>query len=237
MTGDHPNTPTAAILRAAGLDAPPAPDQRRSRARRGPGGVPARSSRRPRSRGTGRTRVTVARDRADPGGDHGRPDHRRGPPWTATGGPWRSPRPPGRCPCSSSTARRGTRSPRPRSGGTVAPAADPGLVVARTLPAGLRRTGGVGHGGAPTGRSPSPSTRASPSSWARVSDLPAKYEDVAAIIAHASLRGAHTIDVTVPRVTHRRALTTRGHGAVPVRAERDVTGVRRGVPGACKQPG
>ena len=32
-----------------------------------------------------------------------------------------------------------------------------------------------------------------------VSDLPAKYEDVAAIIANAPLRGAHTIDVTVPQ--------------------------------------
>jgi cell division protein FtsQ len=30
-------------------------------------------------------------------------------------------------------------------------------------------------------------------------DLPAKYEDVAAIIAHADLRGATTIDVTVPQ--------------------------------------
>jgi hypothetical protein len=29
--------------------------------------------------------------------------------------------------------------------------------------------------------------------------LGAKYEDVAAIIAHASLRGMHTIDVTVPQ--------------------------------------
>jgi cell division protein FtsQ len=32
-----------------------------------------------------------------------------------------------------------------------------------------------------------------------VSNLPAKYEDVAAIIANAPLRGAHTIDVTVPQ--------------------------------------
>ena len=30
------------------------------------------------------------------------------------------------------------------------------------------------------------------------SDLPAKYEDVAAIIAHAGLQGATTIDVTIP---------------------------------------
>ena len=30
-------------------------------------------------------------------------------------------------------------------------------------------------------------------------DLPAKYEDVAAIIAHGSLHGATTIDVTVPQ--------------------------------------
>jgi cell division septal protein FtsQ len=29
-------------------------------------------------------------------------------------------------------------------------------------------------------------------------DLPVKYEDVAAIIAHASLRGKKVIDVTVP---------------------------------------
>jgi hypothetical protein len=32
-----------------------------------------------------------------------------------------------------------------------------------------------------------------------VSNLAAKYEDVAAIIAHAPLQGAHTIDVTVPQ--------------------------------------
>jgi cell division protein FtsQ len=31
------------------------------------------------------------------------------------------------------------------------------------------------------------------------SNLRAKYEDIAAVIAHASLRGAHTIDVTVPQ--------------------------------------
>ena len=31
------------------------------------------------------------------------------------------------------------------------------------------------------------------------SDLPAKYEDIAAIIANAPLHGAHTIDVTVPQ--------------------------------------
>ena len=31
-----------------------------------------------------------------------------------------------------------------------------------------------------------------------VSELQAKYEDVAAIIAHGSLRGARTLDVTVP---------------------------------------
>ncbi len=30
-------------------------------------------------------------------------------------------------------------------------------------------------------------------------DLGAKYEDVAAIVAHASLRGATSIDVTVPQ--------------------------------------
>ena len=47
-------------------------------------------------------------------------------------------------------------------------------------------------------------------------DLPAKYEDVAAIIAHASLHGATTIDVTVPALADRHRLTGSGDAPQPV---------------------
>lgn len=83
-------------------------------------------------------------------------------------------------------------------GGTVARAADPGLTVARTLPpafAAQVETVTVAADG---------TVSLALNSHLAVllgttSDLTAKYEDVAAIIAHAPLRGAHTIDVTVPQ--------------------------------------
>jgi cell division protein FtsQ len=83
-------------------------------------------------------------------------------------------------------------------GGTVAAPAEPGLAVARTLPpafAGQVESVTVATDG---------TVSLALSSGLEVllgttSDLTAKYEDVAAIIAHAPLRGAKTIDVTVPQ--------------------------------------
>jgi len=84
------------------------------------------------------------------------------------------------------------------AGGTVAPAADPGLAVARTLPRAF-----AGQVVSVTVAADGTVSLALTSNLVvllgTVSDLTAKYEDVAAIIAHAPLQGAHTIDVTVPQ--------------------------------------
>ncbi len=83
-------------------------------------------------------------------------------------------------------------------GGTVAPPAEPGLLVARTLPPAF-----AGQVVSITVAADRTVSLALGSGLVvllgTVSNLTAKYEDVAAIIAHASLRGAHTIDVTVPQ--------------------------------------
>jgi cell division protein FtsQ len=83
-------------------------------------------------------------------------------------------------------------------GATIAPAADPGLLVARTLPPAF-----VAQVVSITVAADVTVSLALTSGLVvllgTVSDLPAKYEDVAAIIAHAPLRGVHTIDVTVPQ--------------------------------------
>ena len=83
-------------------------------------------------------------------------------------------------------------------GGTVAAAAEPGLLVARTLP--------PAFAGQVVSVTVAPNTAVSLALTSGLivrlgttSDLTAKYEDVAAIIANAPLRGAHTIDVTVPQ--------------------------------------
>jgi len=83
-------------------------------------------------------------------------------------------------------------------GGTVAAAAEPGLTVARTLPPAFSAQVGtitVASDGTVSLTLDSSLTVL----LGTTSDLTAKYEDVAAIIAHASLRGVHTIDVTVPQ--------------------------------------
>ena len=82
-------------------------------------------------------------------------------------------------------------------GGKVAPAAAPGLVVARTLP--LAFSGQVTTVTAGVDRTVTLS-RASGVVvlLGTVSDLQAKYKDVASILAGAPLQGVHTIDVTVP---------------------------------------
>ena len=83
-------------------------------------------------------------------------------------------------------------------GATVAPPAEPGLVVARTLPPAF--AGQVVSITVATDGTVSLALVAGlVVQLGTTTDLTAKYEDVAAIIAHASLRGAHTIDVTVPQ--------------------------------------
>jgi cell division protein FtsQ len=83
-------------------------------------------------------------------------------------------------------------------GATVAAPADPGLTVGRTLPPAF-----AGQVASITVAADGTVSLALNSHLVvllgTVSNLTAKYEDVAAIIAHASLRGAHTIDVTVPQ--------------------------------------
>jgi cell division protein FtsQ len=83
-------------------------------------------------------------------------------------------------------------------GATMAPAADSGLLVARTLPpAFVAQVVSITE--AADGTVSLALTSGPVVLLGTVSDLPAKYEDVAAIIAHAPLRGVHTIDVTVPQ--------------------------------------
>lgn len=83
-------------------------------------------------------------------------------------------------------------------GATGAASANPGLAVTRTLPPAF-----VGQVVSITVAADGTVSLALSSHLVvllgTVSNLTAKYEDVAAIIAHASLRGAHTIDVTVPQ--------------------------------------
>ena len=91
----------------------------------------------------------------------------------------------------------GTVAPAP-VGRTTAPAAGPGLLVARTLPtafSGQVTTITVAADGTVSLALNSGLTVL----LGTVSELTSKYEDVAAIIAHAPLRGAHSIDVTVPQ--------------------------------------
>jgi cell division septal protein FtsQ len=80
----------------------------------------------------------------------------------------------------------------------VAPTADPGLVVARTLPPAFASQV-VSVNVAADGTVSLALNSNLVVLLGTVSDLTAKYEDVAAIIAHANLRGARTIDVTVPQ--------------------------------------
>ncbi len=92
---------------------------------------------------------------------------------------------------------RGVVAPAPL-GGSVPPEAGPALAVSRTLP--------------PAFASQVRSVSVAPDSTIRLAldsgitvlfgtgtDLPTKYEDVAAILAHASLHPTSTIDVTVPQ--------------------------------------
>jgi len=88
--------------------------------------------------------------------------------------------------------------PPPPVGETIAAAADPGLLVARTLPAAF-----ADQVLSVTVAANSTVSLALNSGLTvllgTTNDLATKYEDVAAIIANAPLHGAHTIDVTVPQ--------------------------------------
>jgi cell division protein FtsQ len=82
-------------------------------------------------------------------------------------------------------------------GRTIAPAAEPGLAVVRSLPPAF-----AGQVVSVTVAADQTVSLALTSGLVvllgTVSDLTAKYEDVAAVIAGAKLIGVHTIDVTVP---------------------------------------
>jgi len=91
---------------------------------------------------------------------------------------------------------RGALAPAP-VGGTLPPAAEPGLAVAASLPTAFSAqvtTVTV----APDRTVDLALTSGLTVELGTATDLPVKYEDVAAIIAHASLRGKKVIDVTVP---------------------------------------
>jgi cell division protein FtsQ len=85
-----------------------------------------------------------------------------------------------------------------RVGADVARSANPGLLVARTLPPAFVAQV-VSITVAVDGTVSLALTSGLVVQLGTVSDLPAKYEDVAAIIGKANLHGAHTIDVTVPQ--------------------------------------
>lgn len=195
VTGDHPNTPTAAILRAAGLVGHPpliSVD---------PGPAAARVETLPFMASAQVTRdwpdgVTVHVTERIPVVTMAGP----APAWSTLDGHGRTLAvTPGRPALPVLIVHTSTGAPVPPApvGGTVAPAADPGLAVARTLPpafAGQVVSVTVAADGTVSLALNSGLTVL----LGTVSDLRAKYEDVAAIIAHASLRGAHTIDVRVP---------------------------------------
>lgn len=83
-------------------------------------------------------------------------------------------------------------------GGTVDRAAEPGLRVAASLPPAFVSQV-VSITVATDGTVSLVLTSGPVVLLGTVSDLEAKYEDVAAILAHADLSGVHTIDVTVPQ--------------------------------------
>jgi len=104
-------------------------------------------------------------------------------------------RPPGRVQLVVQTAR-GTLAPAP-VGGTLPAAAQPGLAVASSLPvAFVAQVTTVTV--APAGTVDLALTSGLTVELGTATDLRTKYEDVAAIIAHASLHGKKVIDVTVP---------------------------------------
>lgn len=83
-------------------------------------------------------------------------------------------------------------------GGTLPPSAHPGLLVARSLPPAFAAQV-VSVTVAADGTVSLALNSGLVVLLGTTADLTAKYEDVAAIIAHAPLRGQRTIDVTVPQ--------------------------------------
>jgi cell division protein FtsQ len=195
VTGIHPNTPTAAIVAAAGLARPvPLIDV-------DPGAAAARVEALPWVAGAEVTRhwpdgVNVAVTERAPVAVMAGPSTA----WSQVDATGRvlavvPARPPSLVELVVDTAR-GPLPPAP-VGRTLPPVADPGLTVAASLPpafAAQVTTVVV---------APDATVNLALSSGLTVelgtaTDLSAKEEDVAAIIAHASLRGKKVIDVTVP---------------------------------------
>ncbi len=196
VTGDHPNTPTSAILQAAGLDGhPPLVSV-------DPGPAAARVESLPFIASAQVTRhwpdgVTVHVSERVPVVTMAGPASS----WSTLDGHGRTlALTPGRPVLPVLVVHGPTDAPVPPApiGATVAPAADPGLAVARTLPPAF-----AGQVESVTVASDGTVSLALSSGLqvllGTVTDLPAKYEDVAAILAHAPLQGARTIDVTVPQ--------------------------------------
>ena len=195
VTGSHPNTPTAAIVAAAGLDhRPPLIDV-------DPGATATKVETLPYIASATVTRhwpdkVTITVTERPPVVAMAGPAAG----WSTLDGNGRTLAvAPGRpaLPVLVVHAAAGPVPPAP-VGGTVAPAAAPGLLVARTLPPAF--AGQVISVTVAADRTVSLAlTSGLTVLLGTVSDLHVKYEDVAAIIANAPLHGAHTIDVTVPQ--------------------------------------
>jgi cell division protein FtsQ len=195
VTGEHPNTTTAAIEAAAGvLRHPPLVNV-------DPGPAAARVDSLPFIASAQVVRhwpdaVTIAVTERRPVTTMAGPV----PAWSTLDGNGRTLAvTPGRpvLPVLIVTSVRGPVPPAP-VGGTVAPDAAPGLLVARTLPPAFAGQV-VSITVVPDSTVSLALTSGLVVQLGTVNDLTAKYEDVAAIIAHAPLRGAHTIDVTVPQ--------------------------------------
>lgn len=194
VTGQHPHTSTAAILSAAGLTGHPPlidvnPGASAAKVERLPWIATARVIRRwPDHLGIAVTERVASATMAGPGNSWSEVD-RTG--RTVQVDPTR---PPGLAVLVVHDAA-GPVPPAPL-GEMISPAALPGLRVAGTLPPAFSAQV-VSVTGDPDGTVDLALNSGITVLLGTDTDLHAKYEDVAAIIAHASLRGAKTIDVTV----------------------------------------
>ncbi len=196
VTGVHPETTDAAIVAAAGLEHHPAlisvdPGSAADRVDALPFIATARIERHwPDGVTVAVTERTPTATMAGPGSN-----------WSVLDATGRTlevtpTRPPGLLELVVDTTR-GTPLPPPPVGGTL-PVGDAGLTVVRTLPKAFSAQV-VSVRAAPDGTVTLALNSGIEVVLGTDVELAVKYEDVAAIIAHASLRGATTIDVSVPQ--------------------------------------
>jgi cell division protein FtsQ len=196
VEGSHPHTTTAAIVAAAGLGGhPPLVSVN-------PGATAARIEALPfvASAVVGREwpdHVVITVEERAPAVQMAGP----GPRWSILDGAGRTlVTGPGRTPRLAVLVVHAPWGPIPPAaiGGSLPPVAGPGLAVARTLPAAFAAQV-VSVTVAPDRTVSLALDSGIVVQLGTATELHAKYEDVAAIIAHASLRGATAIDVSVPQ--------------------------------------